>query len=286
MLYRTLIRRYGPIEPEALIKVLCPLHVPLVELDKGIFKVPGQSHWRASFTAEINAETHSALAVSATGKFVPAAHARGEAPWKELAKGRVVGLDVARGIAHGEIYVGAASKASLASALEELTEEDYLEIDQFGSSAKVLSALTESTLATMLEDQGFQVQRMPEDTAAHLGTYANYDFEVSLDGVKKKVEVKSLWGTDTRRARLIHSTGRDYPTSSCKFATQDFFAVSMFLKTGSLNDWAFARSVPEDVRPYGLPRSRNYPDHVNQNPACSPGDGHWFSSLREVWELD
>jgi hypothetical protein len=123
--------------------------------------------------------------------------------------------------------------------------------------------------------------------------YPSYDFDVERDGDKRKVEVKSLWGTDTRYARLIHgkSTGQDrgqpnyYATSSCKFATQDIFAVSLFLRTGNLRDFAFARSVPRDVAPYGLPRATNYPDYVNQNPECVIGDGTWFASIEEVWNL-
>lgn len=282
-LYRTLIRRYGDIQPEALIKVLCPLHVDIENLDKRVFKVPGQSHWRASFTTIVNEESRGAITVGRTGKFVPRAHLSG-APWKELAKGRILNVDPQTGVADGEVYVGS-GKRNLELALQELTDQDVLEIDQFGASAKILSALVESTLATELEEQGFIVKRMPEDMARHLGAYANYDFEVTRGGVTKKVEVKSIWGTDTRYARLIHSAGVDYPTSSCKFATQDFFAVSLFLRTGNIADFAFARSVPDDVATYGLPRSSNYPDHVNQNPLCTVGDGHWFGSLAEVWDL-
>lgn len=283
-LFRTLTRRYGAIEPEALMRVLCPLHIPILSLDKSVFRVAGQNHWRASFTAEINDETRPALSVSTTGKFVPFAHVMGSAPWREIAKGRIVELDLVEGIAHGEVYVGT-SRSRLDDALEELEHSDFLEVDQFGAAAKVLSALTESTLATLLEHQGFEVRRMPEDTARHLGAYANYDFEVDRGNVTAKVEVKSLWGTDTRKARLIHSTGAGYPTSSCKFETQDFFAVSLFLRTGDLNDWAFARSVSSADAPYGLPFVPRYPAHVTQNPTCTVGDGRWFSTLQEAWDL-
>ena len=126
---------------------------------------------------------------------------------------------------------------------------------------------------------------MPEDMAQHIGTYRNYDFEVEKKGVRKKVEVKSLWGTNTKFARLIHSKTDGYPTSSCKFATQDFFAVSLFLRTGRIQDFAFARSVPKNVKLYGLPRAGKFPAHVNQNPPCAVGDGTWFGSLDEVWNL-
>ncbi len=130
------------------------------------------------------------------------------------------------------------------------------------------------------------MRRMPEDMAKHLGQYYNYDFEFERYGVIKKVEVKSLWGTNTDFARLIHSTGKDYPTSSCKYATQDIFAVSLFLRTGNIRDFAFARSVPSDEKSYGLPPASGYPEHVNQNPRCEIGDGVWFGSIEEVWNLD
>jgi hypothetical protein len=176
-----------------------------------------------------------------------------------------------------------------------------LEIDQYGAAAKVLSGLAEHALVKQLTGQGYQVKRMPEDMARHLGNYANYDFEVSMDGITRKVEVKSIWGTNTRFARLIHSTTSKpkgnpehwteqqkynyYPTSSCKFSTQDIFAVSLFLRTGNITDFAFARSAPNDVQPHGLPRAVAYPDHVNQNPPCEIGNGSWFGSIAEVWNL-
>ena len=86
---------------------------------------------------------------------------------------------------------------------------------------------------------------------------------------------------------IIHKkdTKQGYPTSSCKFTTQDFFAVSLFLRTGNIQDFAFARSIPDDAKPYGLPRAQKYPEHVNQNPTCEVGDGTWFGSLNEVWNL-
>ena len=143
---------------------------------------------------------------------------------------------------------------------------------------------------------------MPEDMARHLGAYANFDFKFERADVVKKVEVKSAWGTNTEYARLIHSTTKRpsgperswtaeqrknyYPTSSCKFETQDIFAVSLFLRTGSIRDFAFARSVPDDEKPYGLPRAENHPEHVNQNPSCTVGDGTWFPNIDDVWDLE
>lgn len=281
-IYRTLTRRYGTIQPEALIKVLCPLHVPIDSLDKRIFKVPGQPHYRATFTAKMTQENAVALVPGCTGKFIPGSHLSG-APWREIAKGRILNLDVENHTAIGEVYVGS-RKADLEEAVASLTTDDVLEIDQFGASAKVLSALTESSLETLLSDSGYTVQRMPEDTARHIGGYFNYDFDVWRGDECRKVEVKSLWGTNTRYARLIHSKSKDYETSSCKFATQDIFAVSLFLRTGNITDFAFAKSEPKTAtNPHGLPRASKYPNYVNQNPLCEIGNGTWFASLDEVW---
>lgn len=284
-LFHTLTRRYGTVEPEALVKVLCPLHVPIASIDRTVFKIPGQAHWRATFTVELTDEVEEALQPGRTGKFIPAAHLTGE-PWREIAKGRIYEINHSLGVATGEIYVGSSGKAATEEAVNELQECDVLEVDQYGAAAKVLSALVEAALATDLSHRGFKVRRLPEDTARHIGAYYNYDFDVLRGSAVRKVEVKSLWGTDTRYARLIHSTGNDYPTSSCKFATQDIFAVSLFLRTGCVTDFAFARSVPHSAnKPYGLNAATGYPDHVNQNPLCSVGNGSWYSTIEEVWDL-
>jgi hypothetical protein len=226
----------------------------------------------------------------------------GEPGWREIAKGRITSVDYKSGIAKGEIYLGfGGGEAPLLLALNQLSEGDFLEIDQYGAAAKALSGLTEYYLVKHLRSRDFEVVRMPEDMASHLGHYANFDFLIRKDKREKRLEVKSLWGTDTRYARLIHSTttkpkndpktwtpqqiANYYPTSSCKFTTQDFFAVSLFLRSGKIDDFAFARSIPKDKRAYGLPRSRKYPEHVGQNPLCSIGDGTWFGSIEEVWNL-
>lgn len=296
---RLLTRRYMA-DPAALIAVLCPLLVPIKTLDKTVFVAPGETHARASFTVELTEENEGVLVRGRTGKFVPGSYASGAPGWREIAKGRVINVDRARKIAEGEVYLGfGGNEESLKAALEELSKGDFLEIDQYGTGAKALSGLTEYYLVRHLKSRGYTVYRMPEDMAAHLGSYMNFDFEVEKAGVKKRLEVKSLWGTNTKFARLIHSTTTQpkgdpgtwtpqqvanyYPTSSCKFATQDFFAVSLFLRSGRIDDFAFARSVPGSEKPYGLPRARGYPDHVSQNPACSVGDGTWFAALDDIW---
>lgn len=295
-----LSRRYQGADPEALLAIMCPLLIPIHSMNKDIHKVVGQSHWRASFTVKLDEVNRSVLQVGRTGKFVPHDYIEG-GPWREVAKGRIIDVDYSKGLAIGEIYTGG-SKSKLVSAVSELTDEDFLEIDQYGAAAKILSGLAEYYLAKHAEEAGYAVTRMPEDMARHLGAYANYDFRFEKNGVSKGIEAKSLWGTNTEYARLIHSTttkpkgpegqwtenqkANYYPTSSCKFQTQDIFAVSLFLRTGNIRDFAFARSISEDDSPYGLPKSSKFPDHVHQNPKCEIGDGKWFATIDEVWELD
>ena len=297
-----LTRRYGGATLESLAAVLCPTLIPICTLDKTVVRVPGQSHYRASFTVEITDENRVVLQRGRTGKFVPGDFAEDAGVlWREIAKGRIIEVDLVEGVAAGEVYVGSSSRAALASALEILEESDFLEIDQYGAAAKLLSGLAEYELVQASQSAGYTVHRMPEDMARHLGPYPNFDFELEKDGVGKKVEVKSLWGTNTECARLIHSTTTKpagdeadwtedqrrnyYPTSSCKFETQDIFAVSLFLRSGNIQDFAFARSVPADVAAHGLPRSTNHPSHVHQNPVCQLGDGTWFRTIDEVWDL-
>jgi hypothetical protein len=282
-LFERLTKRYGGATPEALEGILCPILIPIRTLDKRVFRIEGQPHWRASFTIAIDSECEELMVPGRTGKFVPNAYAAGGG-WKEIAKGRILRVDSEARVADGEVYCGGKRK-DLEGALAELAEDDYLEIDQYGASAKVLSGLVEYSLVRILREAGYTVRRMPEDMAQHIGTYRHFDFEVQKGGVTKKLEAKSLWGTNTKLARLIHSKTDNYPTSSCKFETQDFFAVSLFLRTGNIRDFAFARSVPKDLKPYGLPRAEKYPAHVNQNPTCEIGDGTWFGALEEVWKL-
>lgn len=283
-LFELLTKRYGGAHPKALESILCPVLIPIRSLDKNIFKIPGQPHWRASFTIAIDRECEDLVVPGRTGKFVPSSYKQGGG-WREIAKGRILKVEETARIGEGEVYCGG-RKPDLESALSELVLEDLWEVDQYGASAKVLSGLVEYSLVQVLKEHGYAVRRMPEDMARHIGSYAHYDFEVTKDGTTRKVEAKSLWGTNTKYARLIHSKTEEYPTSSCKFKTQDFFAVSLFLRTGNIKDFAFARSVPKDVKKkYGLPRAEKFPDHVNQNPPCEIGDGTWFGSLDEVWRL-
>ena len=294
------MRRYRGSTPKAFVDVLCPMLIPIFTIDDEIKKSTGQNHYRASFSVQITKQNKSMLCRGRTGKFVPGTFTRGGI-WREIAKGRIIDVDAASSTAYGEIYTGG-RETDLEKALSELSLDDLLEIDQYGAAAKVLSGLAEHSLVECLTVKGYTVTRMPEDMARHLGSYPNYDFKVSKGDQEKNVEVKSLWGTNTRFARLIHSTTsmpggnpgewteeqrrNYYPTSSCKFATQDIFAVSLFLRTGNIQDFAFARSIPANNQTRGLPRASNHPEHVNQNPLCEVGDGVWFNSIDEVWALD
>lgn len=286
-LFERLTKRYGGVTPKALEAVLCPVLIPIHTLDITVHKVPGQNHYRANFTIKIDADCEDLIAPGRTGKFVSKAYKDGGV-WREIVKGRILSVNRQTGIAEGEFYTGSASKkAVLEKALTVLSQDDFLEVDQYGASAKVLSGLVEYSLVQVLKTDGYKVRRMPEDMAKHIGDYTYFDFEVEKKGITKKLEAKSLWGTNTKFARLIHSKDpkQGYPTSSCKFAAQDFFAVSLFLRTGNIHDFAFARSVPKDIKKYGLPRAGKFPEHVNQNPLCEVGDGTWFGSLDEVWKL-
>lgn len=164
--FRELMRRYTGATPEGFVDVLCPLLIPIRSLDKTILKLPGQSHYRASFTVNITPEASGVLSRGRTGKFVPGAFKEGGL-WREIAKGRIIEVDRGGGVASGEIYTGG-RRADLERSLEELTLEDLLEIDQYGAAAKVLSGLAEHSLVQYLTEQDYSVRRMPEDMARHL----------------------------------------------------------------------------------------------------------------------
>lgn len=285
-LYKELSKRYSGITPESLQSILCPKLIPIKSIDSNVFKVAGQQHWRASFEIELKEEYLQLMVIGRTGKFVPESYGSGNGIWKEIAKGRIINVDNSKRIAYGEIYTGNSSKADLETALKILSINDFLEIDQYGASAKILSGLVEHNLSEIAKNEGYKVRRMPEDCAKHLRTYYNYDFEFEKDGVSKKVEVKSIWGTDTRFARLIHSKNNGYETSSCKFETQDIFAVSLFLRTGNPMDFAFAKSISVIDDPvHGLPHATGFPDYVTQNPLCTIDNMKWFENISGVWNI-
>jgi hypothetical protein len=194
----------------------------------------------------------------------------------------------------GELYFDA---ARLLSAFAEVKKGDYLEIDPFGVTSKIESALCEAAFFLEAEKLGYSVTRMPENVAKHVGTQNYFDFRLERDGRAYRVELKSLWGTDTTKARLIHTVSREgggknsargdrqvWRTSSCRFSDQDIFAVAMWLRTGRVTDFAYALSLSEeDHKEWGLPKVQKYPEHVTQNPSISnPPSGPWTSDLNEI----
>jgi hypothetical protein len=298
-LLRHLTRRYGNVDARIVESIMAPALLKVIAVEQTVARaatLPGEKGpWVAHFRLEIMKGEESFLTRGRTGKFVPQEYAEGSAPWREIAKGRVLHTPtVGDGETMGEVYVGgSSSKARLIQIVAtELKAGDYLELDRYGASAKITSALVEASFVEHARQHGFTVRRMPEDLAKHIGTYFNYDFEIEKDDKSARVEVKSLWGTDTTKARLIRSKGRDNQTSSCQFASQDIFAVSRFLRTGELRDWAFCRSVSDlDDPAWGLPIARTradgkpIPEHVTQNPpiADPPQNPPWFTDIDSVF---
>lgn len=188
----------------------------------------------------------------------------------------------------------------LEQALQAVRVGDYFEIDPFGVTSKIESALCEAAFFTMCQNAGFSVTRMPENVAMHVGTQNYYDFRLERGHRVYRVELKSLWGTDTTKARLIHTVSKSgggknsvrkdrqvWKTSSCRFKDQDIFAVSLWLRTGCITDFAFAISCSANsCARWGLPSSAKHPDHVTQNPPISfPPSRPWTTEINEVCRL-
>ncbi|ONN57213.1 hypothetical protein AC057_08880 [Acinetobacter genomosp. 33YU] len=71
LLVSDLTKRYKGVTPEALSNILNPILLPIKSLDKTIFKVAGQTHYRATFEIEITSENETILQIGRTGKFIP-----------------------------------------------------------------------------------------------------------------------------------------------------------------------------------------------------------------------
>lgn len=283
-----LLRRFGGATNEMLNRVLTPYRLRIVELsdaDKG-------ARSNKQFKAEVTGDIWTTFEQGTTGKIVPRNYVEGGSPWREIIKARILKSDPA--YVEGELYFAG---PRLHAALAEVQVGDYLEIDPFGVTSKIESALAEAAFFREAEKKGFSVIRMPENVAMHIGTQNYYDFRLQKNGREYWVELKSLWGTDTTKARLIHTvsgkgSGKNktredrqvWRTSSCRFKDQDIFAVSMWLRTGLITDFAYALSVPDDRHSkWGLPKVPKYPEHVTQNPSVSdPPSGAWTSDLLEV----
>ncbi len=283
-----LLQRFGGATPEMLNRVLTPYRLRI----KDIQGADSGKKTRSVFSAEVPKDVWTIFEEGTTGKVVPRDHVEGTAPWKEVIKGRI--LRSFPDHVEGELYFGG---GRLAAALSEVQVGDFLEVDPFGVTSKVESALCEAAFFLQARDLGFRVTRMPENVAKHVGTQNYFDFRLEKGSTVYRVELKSLWGTDTTKARLIHTVSRDgggknstredrqvWNTSSCRFKDQDIFAVSMWLRTGRVTEFAFALSASEDeCQGWGLPRVPNHPLHVTQNPVVpSPPSGPWTTDLLEV----
>ena len=284
-----LLQRFGGATPEMLDRVLTPYRLRLVEITT---EQVSPRKTRTAFKAEVPEEVWTTFEEGTTGKVVPKDYVEGDAPWREVIKGRI--LRSVLDHVEGELYF---VSAHLKNVLADVKCGDYLEIDPFGVTSKIESALCEAALFLQAQEHGFKVTRMPENVAKHVGTQNYFDFRLEKGAAVYRVELKSLWGTDTTKARLIHTVSRDgggknsaredrqvWATSSCRFKDQDIFAVAMWLRTGRITDFAYALSVPQDEsKEWGLPKVSAHPDHVTQNPPIpAPPSGPWTSDLNEA----
>ena len=284
-----LLQRFGGATSEMLDRVLTPYRLCLVEISKESI---GSKKTRSIFRATVPRGVWTTFEEGTTGKVVPKAYVEGDAGWREIIKGRI--LRSFSDHVEGELHF---DSGRLAGALAEVKVGDYLEVDPFGVTSKVESALCEAAFFLQASENGFKVTRMPENVAKHIGTQKYFDFLLKKRGAVYRVELKSLWGTDTTKARLIHTVSRDgggknstradrqvWATSSCRFNDQDIFAVSMWLRTGKITDFAYALSSSnKENSEWGLPLVPAHPEHVTQNPPISsPPTGPWTIDLLEV----
>jgi hypothetical protein len=284
-----LARRFKGSTPEMIDRVLTPYRFPITKIGSEVKRT--KSHRYVEFEATIPLDVWSELETGSSGKVVPKEYVDGMADWKELLKARV--HSCGEGKICGELHLPGSGR--FASAREVVKVGDFVEIDPFGVTSKVESALVEAAFFTICRDRGWAATRMPENVAMHFGTQNYYDFRLKKNSEVVRVELKSLWGTDTTQCRLIHTKSREggkgknaaradrqvWRSSSCRFHDQDIFAVNLWLRTGSITDFAYAVSVPSDIDPdWGLPATRNYPEHVVQNIVVSdPPSGVWTPDL-------
>lgn len=286
-LFKKLSQRYEGITTEMLEEVLVPRYYEIVEINPEVIK--RGSAFTGTIKLRIEGDREG-IVRGQTGKVLSRGFVRGTENWRELGKARIHGCKDDTAIA--ELLAKTGRRNDLESALKSVKVGDFMEIDNYGISANLTSALAELAFSEAAKSKGFEILRMPEDLARHLmgeEGYYNFDFLISRDDFAKRVEVKSLWGTNTDMARLIHSKTKEYETSSCKFETQDIFAVNMWLRTGRIEDFAYAISEYEGDHPQGLPcatkDSKPLVEYVHQNPTVNIGDGIWFGDLEEAWSI-
>lgn len=281
-----LLRRFRGATPEMLERVLTPYRLRISS-----FTIEANGR-KGAFVAAIPSDVWTTFEQGTTGKVVPKSHVEKGGPWREVIKARILHSEASH--VSGELYF---APARVKDALEEVKVGDYMEVDPFGVTSKIESALCEAAFFQTARSAGFAVTRMPENVAKHIGTQNYYDFRLERNDCTYRVELKSLWGTDTTKARLIHTVSRagggknsaredrqEWPTSSCRFIDQDIFAVSLWLRTGCVTDFAYALSISStESAEWGLPRVPKFRKHVTQNPAVTdPPSGPWTMDLEEA----
>ena len=284
-LINTRLKRYKGMTEEALQAIFCPTLVPIYKIVKNVFLMPGQQHFRASFQIQIKEEYSDLIAKDREGIFVPASYAKGEAEWKNLAKGRIINVDAENGIAYGEILFGN-TKEELETALEYLDEEDYFEIEEYGISEKVTAALIQYNLVALAQKSGYEITKYPQSASKALELTEGCSINLTKDGTTKRIRLKSLWAENPKYARLIQLNSNRYLTGNCKFDDQDIFAVSLYPRTGDTKDFAFVKSISQKQDPvHGLAEAQGFPGFIIQNPECEIDNVVWFDNLDEVWKI-
>lgn len=287
-----LLRRYQGATPEIIERVLTPYRFEITYIDKEPKRA--KSHQYVDFEAKVPSDLWSELEIGLSGKVVSKEYVSGSAGWKELAKARI--RSCADGTIKGELHLP--GKGRFVQALTQIKLGDFVEIDPFGVTSRLESALVEAAFFTIAKAAGWNATRMPENVAMHFGTQNYYDFRLKKEKELIRVELKSLWGTDTTQCRLIHTKSREggkgknkarsdrqrWRSSSCRFHDQDLFAVSLWLRTGRITDFAYAVSIPISLdATYGLPANKVYAEHVTQNiPIADTPKRPWTSDFNEA----
>ena len=143
-----LLKRFGGATVEMLDRVLTPYRLRLVEVKIG---ADGRS---GKFVAKVPRDAWSAFEEGTTGKVVPGAHVEHGGPWREVIKARI--LETRAGKVSGELYF---VPARIKVALAEVKKGDYIEIDPFGVTSKIESALCEAAFFQTAREQGFVAKR-------------------------------------------------------------------------------------------------------------------------------
>jgi hypothetical protein len=148
-----LLRRFGGATTELLDRVLAPHRLKIIKIE---MRTKGRKT-TATFVANVPEHEGTIFEEGTTGKVVPNDYVEGTAPWRELIKGRILKSEPDR--IEGELYFDG---KRFKKAVTEVAIGDYLEVDAFGVTSKIESALCEAALYSKAKQLGFSVTRMPE----------------------------------------------------------------------------------------------------------------------------